>query len=136
MRYGLSVHGLIFRNRAMRVAAELNHPLIAVQGRRKATNAAAPPITRLIGPSSHATGAIIQTVKRSEDGQAIIFRLYESTGAPRKIDILFGFPVEAAHKTDLHEKVTEEIKLRADGQTIDLPLRPFEIVTLRVVPKK
>ncbi|MCK6576528.1 MAG: glycosyl hydrolase-related protein [Anaerolineae bacterium] len=134
MRYGLAIRSLLFRRDQSQPAYELNHPLIAVPIRRRAGGRpqAAPP-TALI---EHLTGAIIETVKRSEDDQALVFRLYESTGAPHKIDITFGFPVESAQKTDLYETPLEELALRADQRTVDLALHPFEIVTLRVVPKR
>lgn len=75
---------------------------------------------------------IIDQVKPAEDGADVIVRLYESGGGRCAAQIAFGFPVEAVFRSDTLEAEGPALD-PAEGQ-IDLALRGFEIVTLRVRP--
>ena len=112
-------------------AYALNDPVIGwVAG--KAPKSA----TKTIGPgrsiiSISKPNVIVETVKRAEDGQGMILRLYESQRVRCKTGITFPLPVKAAWITDLLEENVNPLQLLDNG--INLELKPYQIVTLRVL---
>jgi alpha-mannosidase len=105
---------------------ELNVPVRVVAGR---------PNADVIVPGTafarvDAENVIIETVKKAEEGDDIILRLYETTGASIRTTLTINAHVRAVWKTNLLEEVEEELPC---GQTaVELALQPFEILTLRV----
>lgn len=77
-------------------------------------------------------GFVIETVKAADDGRGIIIRGYEALGGRRRVRLTTGVPCSAAVRTDLLERDGEPVELRNGG--IDLTVRAFEIVTLRLLP--
>ncbi len=84
--------------------------------------------------SVDAENVIVEAVKKAEDGDDLILRLYEAYGADTTATIRFGFEASAAALTDLLEENGEPLAL-ADGG-VSLHFRPFEVQTLRVTPAK
>jgi alpha-mannosidase len=86
-------------------------------------------------PASHSfffvnrPGAVVETIKISEDGNAIIVRLYESEGARGPLRLTTTLPVKKVWLASMLEK--EEAALELEDGSVQLNLRPFEIVTLR-----
>ena len=72
-------------------------------------------------------------LKRSEDGLAVILRLYEPHGARGRTRLRFPGGLQAAEKTNLLED-REGSTVQVDGDAIELEVRPFEVVTLRLEP--
>jgi alpha-mannosidase len=88
---------------------------------------------RPITPGPLATvegGLVLQCVKRAEDGDALVLRLYEPHGGRGSARVRLARPVVAAHRTTLLEEPLEPADVH-DG-AIDVPFGPWEIVTLRV----
>jgi alpha-mannosidase len=79
-------------------------------------------------------GVIIQTIKRAEDDHGLIVRLYEARGGAASTAITFGFDVASVVRTDIMERPGTPLTVEADGRTVRLSARAFEIITLRVVP--
>jgi len=79
-----------------------------------------------------APNIIIETVKRAEDGDGIIVRLYESQRKRGPATVRFACPVAAAWETNLLEE--NQAALPVAGDAVSLELRPYQIVTLRVRP--
>ena len=79
-----------------------------------------------------APNIVIETVKRAEDGNGVIVRLYESHRRRGEVTLTTGFPLAAAWRTNLLEENQTELAC-ADNQ-VRLTVKPYEIVTLRVVP--
>lgn len=77
-------------------------------------------------------GVFVETVKRSEDGKAVIARVYETFNARRTVRLTTGFDFSSAHVCDLTEKETGRPETEARAVTFEI--RPFEIVTLKFVP--
>ena len=70
-------------------------------------------------------------LKRSEDGEAVILRLYEPHGARGPARLRFPGGLKGAEKTNLLEDLGgTPIGVKDDA--VDLEVRPFEVVTLRL----
>jgi len=75
---------------------------------------------------------VVETVKQAEDGNGLIVRMYESMRRRGEVTLKTGFTLSAACKTNLLEQTGESLKVQDDSVTFSV--RPFEIVTLRLVP--
>jgi alpha-mannosidase len=74
---------------------------------------------------------VLDTIKRAEDGNGFIVRLYEPYGSRGSARLTLGLPAELASRSNLLEdRVGDPISLRHGA--IDVPHRPFEILTLRI----
>jgi alpha-mannosidase len=73
---------------------------------------------------------VIDTIKRAEDGDALVVRLYEAHGARGTAWLRLGFPVRAAQFANLLEDPGGPARLDADA--IEIPYRPYEIITVLV----
>ncbi|MGW5444231.1 alpha-mannosidase [Streptomyces asiaticus] len=93
-----------------------------------------PAATRLAGPPLVAAGdpgVVVEAVKLADDRSGdVVVRLYESRGGRIRTTLTAGFPVECVQATDLLESPTGELA-HTDG-VVDLQLRPFQILTLRL----
>ncbi|MEU7040874.1 glycoside hydrolase family 38 C-terminal domain-containing protein [Streptomyces varsoviensis] len=75
---------------------------------------------------------VVTAVKLADDGSGdVVVRLYESRGGRVRTKVTAGFALASAAYCDLLERPTADAGA-ADGE-ISLSLRPFEIVTLRLV---
>jgi len=83
--------------------------------------------------STSSPNVIIETIKRAEDGDGIIVRLYESQRKRGPVQLRAGFELQAAWETDLLEENVSALTVEHD--TILLDLRPYQIMTLRLKPK-
>jgi alpha-mannosidase len=115
--YSLFPHKADFTNGVIREAYKLNIPLAVVDGTFKED------ITPIIDIG--AENVILEAVKKAEDGDEIVLRLYEAYG------------VETLAPINLHGKKAELadiLERRLDGRDIDLekglPFKPFEVHTL------
>lgn len=75
-------------------------------------------------------GVILDTVKVAESGNGVVIRLYEAFG--RRCEAVLHLPpsVTSIQTCNLLEQPTGPLDLRE--QQVRLPLKPFEIVTLRL----
>lgn len=74
---------------------------------------------------------VIETIKQAEDGDGIIVRLYESQRRRGPVQLVAGFDLKAVWHTNLLED--NQAPVTFSGRTIALNVRPYEIVTLRLV---
>jgi alpha-mannosidase len=80
-----------------------------------------------------AENVVIETIKKAEDDEHMIVRLYEGQGACTTTSLHFAFPVAAVHLVNLLEEPIQECCLR--GQNVEMTLTPFEIQTLKIALK-
>jgi alpha-mannosidase len=73
---------------------------------------------------------VIDTIKKAEDTEAIIVRLYESFGAQQTVRLHSSLPVQSAVRCNLLEDDGEPVNW-SDGK-VELRLRPFELVSLKL----
>jgi alpha-mannosidase len=109
--------------RVLREGYDLNCPLRTV-----AVKPGAAPLPSLA--TVDAEHVVIEAVKRAEDGAGTVLRLFEAAGAEATTRVRFGFAVKKAWLTDLHEQPVQALKVVDGG--VELALRPFQIVTLKL----
>jgi alpha-mannosidase len=84
--------------------------------------------------SVSAASVFVEAVKLAEDRSGdLIVRLYEAAGARVRSAIRPNFPFTAAWPTDLLERPVDEQTWQSPDE-IELDVRPFQIVTLRISP--
>jgi alpha-mannosidase len=131
--YSLLPHSQSSRFETIAQAYALNDSLIAVGGGMGGT----PTVDAVSQASSSVVSTnqpqiVIETIKRAEDGNGIIVRLYDSQRWRGSEQLTCGFPVKAAWRTNLLEE--NQTELSVDGKTVTLYVKPFEIATVRIVP--
>jgi alpha-mannosidase len=128
--YSLYPHVGSWNEETQREAYLLNDPIIVYKSKvepqtsRQRTSS----LYSLVSGSS--PNVIIETIKRAEDGNGIIVRLYESQRKRGPVRLRFGSAVESAWTTNLLEE--NESALSVDQDSILLNVKPYQIVTLRV----
>jgi alpha-mannosidase len=124
--YALMPHPGDFRKAGVIEAAEdLNAPLLPAQGNL------APGSSRSL-VEIDTRQVIVEAIKRAEDSDATIVRLYEAWGGRCKTRLRTTLPVSRAFLCDLLERNREEVAVH-DG-VVDLELTPFKILTLKLDP--
>jgi len=81
--------------------------------------------------STDSPNVVIETVKKAEDGKGIIVRLYESLRKRGTVTLTAGFKISKAYRSNILEENSAELEHSANE--IKLPVRPFEIITLRII---
>jgi alpha-mannosidase len=74
--------------------------------------------------------AMIDTVKKAEDSNQVVVRLYESFGTHRKVRLSSSLPVRSAARCNLLEE--EDLPVKWVEGSVELDLKPFELVTLKL----
>jgi alpha-mannosidase len=69
-------------------------------------------------------------VKKAENGDGYILRMYEAKNKLTRFCLHFGFDVRSATLCDLLERPVSELRL--ENNTLCLVAKPFEILTVRV----
>jgi alpha-mannosidase len=110
----------------IRAASELNVPLRATALR---PSPGGPPLPASF-LSVDAENVIVETVKKAEDREGLIVRLYEAFGRETKAALVFGEPVARAELVDLLEEHPQSISF-SEGR-LTLHFNPFEIHTLKI----
>ena len=73
---------------------------------------------------------IIDSVKKAEESDALIVRLYEARGTRGAARLSTSLPLRSAALTNLLE---DEIgALRCDDKRVELNFKPFEIITVKM----
>lgn len=75
--------------------------------------------------------AILSGVKRAEDGQDLIVRVYNPSAEPAEAELILGFDADCAAPADLLENPAGE-PLPVINRRVRLGLAPCEILTLRI----
>ena len=71
-------------------------------------------------------GAVLESIKRSEDGEGIVVRLCEEKGTRASGELSIGFPYDSVSYVTPDERYEGKADMR-------LRFKPFEIVTLKIV---
>jgi alpha-mannosidase len=131
-KYSLYPHTGSWNEETQREAYLLNDPIVVYQRKEERGKKSERSLQSLVSTSS--PNVIIETVKRAENGDGIIVRLYESQRKRGPVQVHTGFGLEAAWEINLLEE--NQSALRVENNSVPLSLRPFQIVTLRLIPRR
>ncbi len=130
--YSLYPHSGPWNEETQREAYLLNDPIIVYKPKAGNSDLGSSKgrasLSSLVNCDS--ANVIIETIKRAEDGDGVIVRLYESQRKRGQVQVRFGCAVESAWVTNLLEE--NESALSVENDSIPLNLKPYQIVTLRV----
>jgi alpha-mannosidase len=121
--YALLPHRGTFQDAGVAAEAEaFNVPLDVVPG-AAATSGSFVSVDR--------AGVSIEAVKKADREDALVIRICEIDGRRGPVRLTIDAPFTHAVRTDLLERVDDELVV--DGTTVVVPLRPFELVTIKLV---
>ena len=110
----------------VQMAYDLNRPMTAVPVAAQDGTLA----DRYSLVSVSAPNVILETVKKAEDSDALILRMYEAYNQKSTATITLGFVPKRVTLVDLMENEIGEVEVC--GNSFKLPVKPFEIVTVKV----
>ena len=126
--YSLYIHEDDHRKGASsREGYKLNNPMLGYE------------VGRQVGSVAHEYSFVktnrenifVEAVKKAEDDDGIIVRAYDAFGVCSSPEFDFGFEVREAYLADMSENVIE--KLSVMDNKLTLSVKPFEIVTLKII---
>ncbi len=121
--YALMPHSGDFRDAGVITAAEdLNAPLRVVKGN--------PRVSRRSLVEVDTPQVAVEAIKRAEDSEAVIVRLYESWGGRCRTTVHTTLPASRAFLCDLLERNLSEVPV-IEG-SVNLDLTPFKVLTLKL----
>ena len=132
--YSLLPHAGRWGEVTIAAAYALNDPLIVANGKWQIANRksqiAISNLQSLI--SVDRANVVVETIKQAEDGHGIVARLYESQRRRGPVTLTAGFDLVEAWHTNLLEE--NQVALTHTSNRVTLLVKPYEIVTLRLVP--
>jgi alpha-mannosidase len=142
--YSLFPHAGGWNEATIGAAYALNDPLIVVEAQQSAPveesreaksatlNLQSPITNNFSFLSTDRPNVIIETVKQAEDGRGLIVRLYESQRRRGPVTLTAAFELAEVWRTNLLED--NETAYTVEGKQATFPVKPYEIVTLRLIP--
>jgi alpha-mannosidase len=121
--YSLYPHQGDWRKGAPEMAYGLNAPLLSVY--REATEGELPESWSLVGVDR--PGVIVETVKKAEEGQDLVIRVYECHNSRGPVTLDVGLPIAEAYECDLLEENPEPVII--DDNRISFEIAPYQIRT-------
>jgi alpha-mannosidase len=99
---------------------------------RTVTDAAAESVVPLVAIDE--SGVVVEAIKLAQDGSGdVVVRLYEALGQRVHARLEAGFDVTGVAETDLLEREVDAAAVSSvSGGAVELDLRPFQLVTLRL----
>ena len=73
----------------------------------------------------------LEMIKRAEDGNGLILRVYENKNATTQAWVRFGRPIRQVLKCDLMENTLSEVEHEGDGFPVSL--KPYAVETFRIL---
>lgn len=124
--YSIYPHQWGWRNGTVQQAAQLNSPAVAVVA--DAHEGPMEPTDSFV--QSSVDNVIVDTVKKAEDSDALIVRVYEAYGQRGEVVLAFGRPIKKAAECDLLEE--NDSPVDSGKSSIRFFVKPFEIRTFKV----
>ncbi len=127
-RYALYPHAGVWKQaQTMHRGYEFNYPVTAVQV--AAHEGALPKEHSFVSVEN--PNVVLTAVKKAEDSNALILRMYEWAGQSGNVKLHLPAGATSATITNLMEK-SEGGPLPVSGDTLTAPIKPFQILTLQV----
>ena len=130
--YSLYAHAGDWRNGTVAAAYHLNDKVIVRPVTEATTRADAPAVAPVVAVDQ--PNVVIETVKRAEDGNGIIVRLYEHHRSRRRVALTAAFPIVHAERCDLLEQPLADESCLLEDNIVSFEITPYRIVTLRLIP--
>lgn len=108
----------------VRKAYAFNNPMIA----REINNSDGESAQSFSLVNTDSENIIIDTVKKAENNDNVIFRLYESQNKKGRAKLKFGVDIKKLYLCDLLENIEKEIEVK--DNTAEIDVNNFEIITL------
>ncbi|GMV93567.1 MAG: hypothetical protein AMXMBFR82_33450 [Candidatus Hydrogenedentota bacterium] len=124
--YALLPHAWGWRNGSVHEGHQLNTPLIAVPAEK--TNGARSPVGTFASVDND--NVIIDHVKKHEDSDAVIVRLYEAHGQRGDVTLTFERKPVSVSECDLMEE--NDVPVKTQGNRISFYVTPYELRTFKV----
>lgn len=124
MTYSLYPHCGDWRFGTVQQGYELNVPLLVLAAEGAGESSAAS------FASVEAENVLVDAVKKAEDSDALIVRLFETCGQRGDAGVTFARKPKSVAHCDMMEENDRPLKVR--GHTVPLYFRPYEIKTLKV----
>jgi alpha-mannosidase len=131
--YSLFAHADDWRNGTVAAAYHLNDEVIVRSATARRTRAEVPAVAVPIVAVDQ-SNVVIETVKRAEDGNGLIVRLYEHHRCRRRVALTAGFPIAHAERCDILEQPLDDGSCSVEDNVVRFEITPYRIVTLRLVP--
>lgn len=125
--YSLMPHTGDFKTQTIDAAYALNQPFESLKLLENPTGILSE-VYSFINVDQH--NAVIEGVKLSEDGKALIARIYECHDITNEIVVEFGFKAKKAYLCDMLE--TPEKELEINNNRVSVNISNYEIITLRI----
>lgn len=125
--YAVAPHrGTLHESNTVRLAYELNQPMIAVKPSGDRTTVP----FEWSAAECDQPNVVLETVKPSEDGSGTVLRFYETANRRCQANVRLGLPATRVELCDLLERVIEPVPYK-DG-SFSLSFGNYEIVTVKI----
>ncbi|MEW5979634.1 MAG: glycoside hydrolase family 38 C-terminal domain-containing protein [Acidobacteriota bacterium] len=111
-------------------AYELNNSLIALVD--DIHSGKLPPLNSFL--NAEPKNIIVEVVKKAEDSDDLILRLYETEGKRCTAKVSWGPALDAVHQTNLLENSLSEVPI--DGKSFQVPVGAYAIETFKLISDK
>ncbi len=132
IRYALMPHRGAWQDAgATRQGAEFNQPLLV---RAEPSHAGALATSYSVLDAGSSPDIVIESVKKAEDSNDYIVRLYETGDKPATAELKFSRAPKSARETDMLEwdKFVPSTAFGITGTRVTVPMKAFEVKTVRV----
>lgn len=132
-RYALYVHEGISDLAQVGLAAErFNNPVAVVGDTSQIAIEVKDKSTAFSFAQVDQDNVTLETVKKAEDSNDLVLRVFEHANMRAKAKITFGIPVASVQSINMMEENPAPLVIEDNSVTLDL--RPFEIVTILITP--
>jgi alpha-mannosidase len=128
-KYSLFPHNGSWNEETIKEAYLLNDPILVTDA--KVTGKS--DLDTFSLATIHQPNLVIETIKKAEDGRGLIIRCYETRRMRGDFEVQLGFPIKEAWQTNILEEDQEQLK--TSSNTVTGSYRPYQIITLRVIPE-
>jgi alpha-mannosidase len=84
------------------------------------------------GLSINGKGVVLSGIKKAENTDELIIRVFEAHGNEQKVEISLPYKIESVRLVDLAERAIEQGEISLKNNQINLKIKPHEIVSLAV----
>ena len=129
--YSLLPHQGSWDEETVKEAYALNNPLL-VWGEKSGISLDSSTADGFSLAALNQPNLVIETIKRAEDGEGLIIRLYETQRKRGSFTLTTGFPIKKAWRTNILEENQESLLVKKNQ--VEGFIKPYQIYTIRVIP--